>query len=63
MQQEKNILVFTQQDFLASFGVNLNPPLGAGHDAKVYLAMHKKSGEMFALKVLTNLTPDHIANL
>ncbi|CAD8186282.1 unnamed protein product [Paramecium octaurelia] len=63
MQSGNNIFVFTQQDFQTCFVVNLNPPLGQGHDARVYLAMHKKTGEMFALKVLTNLSQDHIINL
>ncbi|CAD8087443.1 unnamed protein product [Paramecium primaurelia] len=63
MQSGNNIFVFTQQDFQKCFVVNLNPPLGQGHDARVYLAMHKKTGEMFALKVLTNLSQDHIRNL
>ncbi|CAD8067948.1 unnamed protein product [Paramecium primaurelia] len=63
MKQEKNIIVFTQQDFQSNFLVNPNPPLGSGHDAKVYLAMHKRTGEMFALKVLTSITPDHLNNL
>ncbi|CAD8182909.1 unnamed protein product [Paramecium octaurelia] len=63
MQSGNNIFVFTQQDFQKCFVVNLNPPLGQGHDARVYLAMHKKTGEMFALKVLTNLSQDHIKNL
>ncbi|CAD8189430.1 unnamed protein product [Paramecium octaurelia] len=63
MQMGNQVFVFTQQDFQKCFVVNLNPPLGQGHDARVYLAMHKKTGEMFALKVLTNLSQDHIINL
>ncbi|CAD8171094.1 unnamed protein product [Paramecium octaurelia] len=63
MQMGNKVFVFTQQDFQKCFVVNLNPPLGQGHDARVYLAMHKKTGEMFALKVLTNLSQDHIINL
>ncbi|CAD8058227.1 unnamed protein product [Paramecium primaurelia] len=53
MKQEKNIIVFTQQDFQSNFLVNPNPPLGSGHDAKVYLAMHKRTvNEIKILKLI-----------